>query len=188
MGENAIGPTLSVPRRLKITGTIVVVLLTTWAALLGGRILLDRTAPPEFPATDVRDWATFADHVVLGTAGPADTDRLDVTTILWSRQGAHPIGRRISIEAELTEDAAYAVPVAWTEDGSSGGRWVALAADAVLPLDDGRITDGGDTWAADHTGESPRVLATELYETGPHRAAVPYLYESLEQRLAAVER
>ncbi|GGU44940.1 hypothetical protein [Nocardioides albus] len=188
MGENSTGPTLSVPRRLKITGTIVVVLLAVWAGVLGARTLLDRTAPPEFPASDVRDWATFADHVVLGTAGPADTDRLEVTTVLWSRQGAHPIGRRISIEADLTEDEAYAVPVAWFEDGSTDGRWVALTADAVLRLDAGRITGGGATWAADHAGESPRVLATELYETGPHPAAVPYLYESLEQRLAAVER
>ncbi|NYI79492.1 hypothetical protein [Nocardioides panzhihuensis] len=188
MGENATGPTLSVPRRLKITGTIVVVLLAVWAAALGARTLLDRAAPPEFPAADVRDWATFADHVVLGTAGPDDTDRLQVTTVLWSRQGSHPIGRQITIEAEMTADEVYAVPVAWIEDGSSDGRWVALAADAVLPLDGGRITGGGATWAADHAGESPRTLATELYETGPHPAAVPYLYESLEQRLAAVER
>jgi hypothetical protein len=185
LGENATGPTLSVPRPLKIAGTIVVVLLAVWAAVLGGRILLDRAGPPEFPATDVRDWATFADHVVLGTAAE---DRLEVTTVLWSRQGAHPIGRQITIEAEMTEDEAYAVPVAWFEDGSSDGRWVALTADAVLPLDGGQITGGGATWAADHTGESPRALATELYETGPHPAAVPYLYESLEQRLAAVER
>ncbi|MFI5622115.1 hypothetical protein ACIA03_01485 [Nocardioides sp. NPDC051685] len=183
MGENFTGPTLSVSRRLKIAGTIVVVLLAAWAALLGGRVLLDRAGPPEYPAAGVRDWATFADHLVLGTA--AD-DRLDVTTVLWSRQGAHPIGRRISIDADLTDGEAYAVPVAWLEDG--GGRWVALASDAVLPLDGGRITGGGGTWAADHTGESPRALATELYETGPHPAAVPYLYGSLEQRLAAVER
>lgn len=191
--ENATGPTLSVPRRLKITGTIVVVLLAVWAAALGARTLLDRAAPPEFPAADVRDWATFADHLVLGTAGPADTDRFDVTTVLWSRQGSHPIGRQIAIEAEMTEDEAYAVPVAWFEEGSSDGRWVALAADAVIPIDGGRLdpdalAGGGATWAADHAGESPRALATELYETGPHPAAVPYLYESLEQRLAAVER
>ena len=57
-----------------------------------------------------------------------------------------------------------------------------------LPLDGGRITDGGETWADEHTGESPRRLATELYETGPYPAAVPHLYESLEQRLAAVDR
>jgi hypothetical protein len=188
VGENATGPTLSVSRRLKITGTIVIVLLAVWAAALGARTLLDRAAPPEFPAADARDWATFADHLVLGTAGPADTDRLDVTTVLWSRQGSHPIGRQITIEAEMTEDEAYAVPVAWIDDGSSDGRWVALAADAVLPLDSGRITGGGNTWAAEYAGESPRALATELYETGPHPAAVPYLYESLEQRLAAVER
>lgn len=186
MGENITGPTLSVSRRLTIAGTVVVVLLATWAAVLGGRILLERAGPPEYPAADVRDWATFADHLVLGTAGPDDTDRLEITTVLWSRQGAHPIGRRISVDADLTEGAAYAMPVAWLDDG--GGRWVALASDAVLPLDGGRITEGGDTWAADHVGESPRSLATELYETGPHRAAVPYLYDSLEDRLAAVER
>ncbi|MFJ9391595.1 hypothetical protein ACIRON_22405 [Nocardioides sp. NPDC101246] len=186
MGENATGPALAVSRRLKIGGTIVVVLLATWAAVLGGRILLERAGPPEFPATDVRDWATFADHLVLGTPDPDDTDRLEVTTILWSRQGAHQIGRGIDLDADMTEGEAYAVPVAWLEDG--GGRWVALAAEAVLPLDGGRITGGGGTWAADHAGESPRRLATELYETGPHPAAVPYLYESLEQRLAAVER
>lgn len=186
MGENITGPTLSVSRRLKIAGTVVVVLLAAWAALLGGRVLLDRTGPPEYPAAGVRDWATFADHLVLGTAGPADTDRLEVTTVLWSRQGAHPIGRRISIDADLTEGEAYAVPVAWLDD--DGGRWVALAPDTVLPLDGGRITGGGATWAADHAGESPRALATELYETGPHPAAVPYLYGTLEQRLAAVER
>lgn len=186
MGENTTGPTLSVSRRLKIGGTIVVVLMAVWAAVLGGRALLERAGPPEFPATDVRDWATFADHLVLGTAGPDDADRLEVTTILWSRQGAHPIGRGITLDADMTEGEAYAVPVAWLEGG--GGRWVALAAEAVLPLDGGRITGGGQTWAADHAGESPRGLATELYETGPHPAAVPYLYESLEQRLAAVER
>ncbi|WP_143055126.1 hypothetical protein [Nocardioides luteus] len=186
MGENITGPTLSVSRRLTIAGTVVVLLLVAWAAVLGGRVLLDRAGPPEYPATGVRDWATFADHLVLGTAGPDDTDRLEVTTVLWSRQGAHPIGRRISIDADLTEGEAYAVPVAWLED--DGGHWVALAPDAVLPLDGGRITGGGGTWAADHAGESPRALATELYETGPHPAAVPYLYGSLEQRLAAVER
>lgn len=183
MGENTTGPTLSVSRRLKIGGTIVVVLMAVWAAVLGGRILLERAGPPEFPATGVRDWATFADHLVLGTAGE---DRLEITTVLWSRQGAHQIGRGISLDADMTEGEAYAVPVAWLDGG--GGRWVALAAEAVLPLDGGRITGGGETWAADHTGESPRGLATELYETGPHPAAVPYLYESLEQRLAAVER
>lgn len=186
MGENTTGPTLSVSRRLKIAGTIVVILMAAWAAVLGGRALLDRTGPPQFPATDVRDWATFADHLVVGTAGPPDSERLEVTTVLWSRQGAHPIGRRISLDADMTEGEAYAVPVAWLEGG--GGRWVALAAEAVLPLDGGRITEGGETWAADLTGESPRRLATELYETGPHPAAVPYLYESLEERLAAVER
>ncbi|WP_406035738.1 hypothetical protein OG801_10945 [Nocardioides sp. NBC_00163] len=186
MGENTTGPTLSVSRRLKIAGTIVVVLAAVWAAVLGGRALLERAGPPEFPATDVRDWATFADHLVLGTAGPADTDRLEVTTVLWSRQGAHQIGRGIDLDADMTEGEAYAVPVAWLEGGS--GRWVALSAEAVLPLDGGRVTGGGQTWAADHAGESPRGLATELYETGPHPAAVPYLYESLEQRLAAVER
>lgn len=183
MGENITGPTLSVPRRLKIAGTIVVVLLAVWAAVLGGRLLLDRAGPPEYPAADVRDWATFSDHLVLGTAGE---DRLEVATVLWSRQGAHPIGRRISLDADLTAGETYAVPVAWLEDG--GGRWVALSVDAVLPLDGGRVTGGGDTWAADHTGESPRALASELYETGPHPAAVPYLYASLEQRLAAVGR
>jgi hypothetical protein len=188
VSENATGPTLSVPRRLKIAGTIVVVLLTVWAAVLGGRILLDRTGPPEYPAADVRDWATFADHLVLGTAGPGDTGWLEVTTVLWSRQGAHPIGRRITVEAEMTEGEAYAVPVAWLDDGGSDGHWVALAPDAVLPLDGGRITEGGDTWAADHVGQSPRALATVLYETGPYPAAVPHLYESLEQRLAAVGR
>jgi hypothetical protein len=186
VGEKITGPTLSVSRRLTIAGTVVVVLLAAWAAVVGGRVLLDRAGPPEYPAAGVRDWATFADHLVLGTAGPADTDRLEVTTVLWSRQGAHPIGRRISIDADLTEGEAYAVPVAWLEGG--GGHWVALAPDAVLSLDGGRISGGGDTWAADHTGESPRALATELYETGPHPAAVPYLYGSLEQRLAAVER
>ncbi|HEY9353317.1 MAG TPA: hypothetical protein VIP28_08715 [Nocardioides sp.] len=183
MGENTTGPTLSVSRRLKIAGTIVVVLAAVWAAVLGGRALLERAGPPEFPATDVRDWATFSDHLVLGTAGE---DRLEVTTVLWSRQGAHPIGRGINLDADMAEGEAYAVPVAWLEGG--GGRWVALAAEAVLPLDGGRITGGGQTWAADHAGESPRGLATELYETGPYPAAVPYLYESLEQRLAAVER
>lgn len=188
MGENTTEPTLSVPRRLKIAGTIVVALLAAWAAALGVRALLDGAGPPEFPATDVRDWATFADHLVLGTADPADTDRLEVTTVLWSRQGAHPIGRRISVEAEMTEGEAYAMPVAWLDDGGSDGHWVALAPDAVLPLDGGRITDGGDTWAEEHTGKSARALATELYETGPYPAAVPYLYESLEQRLAAVDR
>lgn len=177
------GPTLSVSRRLKIAGTILVVLLAAWAAALGGRILLDRTGPPEFPATDVRDWATFSDHLVLGTAVE---DRLEITTVLWSRQGAHPIGRGIVLDADMTEGEAYAVPVAWHE--GDGGRWVALAPEAVLPLDGGRITGGEETWAAEHTGESPRGLATQLYETGPHPAAVPYLYESLEQRLAAVER
>ncbi|MER7557687.1 hypothetical protein ABTZ46_12130 [Nocardioides sp. NPDC126508] len=185
MSENASGPTLSVSRRLKIAGTVVVVLLAAWAAVLGGRVLLDRAGPPEYPAAGVRDWATFADHLVLGTAGPAGTDRLEITAVLWSRQGAHPIGRRISIDADLTAGEAYAIPVAWLDDGE---RWVALAPDAVLPLDGGRISGGGDTWAADHTGESPRALATELYETGPHPAAVPYLYGTLEQRLAAVER
>ncbi|MEI7054662.1 hypothetical protein WBG06_02485 [Nocardioides sp. CCNWLW239] len=193
MGENATGAPLSVSGRLKVVGTIVVILLAVWAAALGGRILLDRTGPPEYPASDVRDWATFADHLVLGTAGPADTDRFDVTTVLWSRQGAHPIGRRIAVESEMTTGEAYAVPVAWLDDGSSDGRWVALAADAVIPLEGGRLdpdaaAGGGATWAAEHAGESPRTLATELYETGPHPAAVPYLYESLEQRLAAVER
>jgi hypothetical protein len=78
--------------------------------------------------------------------------------------------------------------VAWLDDGGSDGHWVALAPDAVLPLDGGRITEGGDTWAADHVGQSPRALATVLYETGPYPAAVPHLYESLEQRLAAVGR
>ncbi|EGD42269.1 hypothetical protein ACWZJV_10220 [Nocardioides sp. WG-D5] len=188
MGENTNEPTLSVPRRLKIAGTIVVVLLAAWAAVLGVRAVLDGAGPPEYPATEVRDWATFADHLVLGTADPDDAGRLDVTTVLWSRQGAHPIGRRITVEAEMTEGEAYAVPVAWLDDGGSDGRWVALAPDAVLPLDGGRITDGGETWADEHTGESPRRLATELYETGPYPAAVPHLYESLEQRLAAVDR
>ncbi|MFE6507866.1 hypothetical protein ACFVDI_10395 [Nocardioides sp. NPDC057767] len=188
MGENTTDPTLSVPRRLKIAGTVVVVLLAAWAAVLGVRTLLDRAAPAELPATEVRDWATFADHLVLGTAGPDDTDRLEVTTVLWSRQGAHPIARRITVEAEMTEGEAYAVPVAWLDDGGSDGHWVALAPNAVLPLDGGRITDGGDTWAEEHTGEPARTLATELYETGPYPAAVPHLYESLEQRLAAVDR
>ncbi len=188
MSENAAGPALSVSRPLKIAGTVVVDQLAARAAELGGRVQLDRAGPPEDPAAGVRDWATFADHLVLGTAGPADTDRLEVTAVLWSRQGAHPIGRRISIDADLTAGEAYAVPVAWLGDDGEHGHWVALAPDAVLPLDGGRISGGGDTWAADHTGESPRALATELYETGPHPAAVPYLYGTLEQRLAAVER
>ncbi|MFE6645176.1 hypothetical protein ACFVJS_01350 [Nocardioides sp. NPDC057772] len=184
MGENTTEPTLSVPRSLKIAGTIVVALLAVCAAVLGGRLLLDLTGPPEYPATDVRDWSTFADHLVLGTAGAED--RLEVTTVLWSRQGAHPIGRRITVEAEMTEGEAYAVPVAWLDGGD--GHWVALAPEAVLPLEGGRITDGGGTWADEHTGEPARALATELYETGPYPAAVPHLYESLEQRLAAVDR
>ncbi|NGN93497.1 hypothetical protein G5C66_12180 [Nocardioides sp. KC13] len=190
MGENTTEPTLSVPRPLKIAGTIVVVLLAVWGALVGVRVLLERTGPPEYPATDVRDWSTFADHLVLGTAG--EEDRLEVTTVLWSRQGAHPIGRRIAVEAEMTDGESYAVPVAWLDGGGDDrgddGRWVALAPEAVLPLDGGRITDGGGTWAEDHTGEPARALATVLYETGPYPAAVPHLYESLEQRLAAVDR
>ncbi len=185
MGENRTGPTLSVPRGVAVIGTIVAVILAVWAAALGGRLLLDRAGPPEFPDGDVRDWATFADHLILGTA--ADEDRLDVATVLWTRQGAHPVGRRITLEAETTEGEAYAVPIAWLDDGGDDGRWVALSADSVLPLPGGKIIDSGGTWAAEHTGESPRALATELYETGPHPAAVPYLYESLEQRLAAVE-
>ncbi|GGR56793.1 hypothetical protein J2S40_003279 [Nocardioides luteus] len=183
MGENSAGPALSVSGRLKVGGTILVVLLAVWAALLGARLLMDRTGPPEYPAEDVRDWATFADHLVLGTA---EDDGLEITAVLWSRQGAHPIGRRVSFEAELSAGAAYAVPVAWT--GGDDGRWVALAPEAVVPIDGGRIDAGHETWVGDITGKSPRALAAELYETGPYPAAVPHLYESLEQRLAAVER
>ena len=185
MGENKAGPTLSVPRGVTVIGTIVAIVLAVWAAALGGRILLDRAGPPELPDNGVHDWATFADHLVLGTA--AGEDRLDVATVLWTRQGAHPISRRITLESEMTKGDAYAVPLAWLEEGDGDGNWVALSPDSVLPLSGGQITDAGGTWAADHAGESPRALATELYETGPYPAAVPYLYQSLEQRLAAVE-
>ncbi|TQL67033.1 hypothetical protein FB381_0905 [Nocardioides albertanoniae] len=187
MGEETTGPTLSVPQGVKIGGAVVAILLAVWAAVLGGRILMDRSGPPEFPAGGVRDWATFADHLVLGT--PDGEDRLDITTVLWSRQGAHPINRRITVAAEMTEGEAYAVPVAWLEDDDGGddGRWVALSQDAVVRLSEGRIAGAGDTWAEHHLGEHPRALASELYETGPYPAAVPHLYESLRQRLAAVE-
>ena len=184
MSENATGPTLSVPRGVKIAGAVAVVLLAVWAAVLGGRILMDRSGPPEFPADDVRDWATFADHLVLGTAD--GKDRLEVTTVLWSRQGAHPISRRISLEAGMTAGEAYAVPVAWLDEGD-GGRWLALSQDTLLPLSNGRLSDAHGTWARDHIGEQPRALASVLYETGPYPAAVPHLYEGLRQRLAAVE-
>lgn len=185
MGENSTGPALSVSGRLKVGGTIVVILLAVWASVLGARILIDRAGQPEYQAEDVRDWATFADHLVLGSAGD---DGLEITAVLWSRQGAHPIGRRVTFEAELSDGAAYAVPVAWAGGDDDDGRWVALAPEAVVPIDGGRIDAGDETWAGDLTGRSPRALAAELYETGPYPAAVPHLYESLEQRLAAVER
>lgn len=189
MSTNLAPPSLSlsIPPRMRVVGLAVVGVLVVLVVALGAWKLYDHNTTPDYPDKGVRDWATFSDHLVVGRATGGDT--FLVTTVLWTRQGAHKAPVRIIWRdaPDLDKGHTYALPITWVT-GHGPAHWAPLNGDAILPLHDDMIAKdaGHDTWAGKHTGDRPQELASELYTKGPYAEAVPHLYQGVDARVAAV--
>lgn len=190
MSTNLAPPSLrlSIPPRLRLIAVAVAAVLVVLLVVLAAVKVYDHVTTPEYPDEGVRDWATFGDHLVVGRATGGDS--FLVTTVLWTRQGAHHAPTRIIWRdaPDLDKEHTYALPLTWVT-GHGPAHWSPLNSDAILPLSDGLIgTDASDhTWAGKHIGDPPQKLAAELYDKGPYAAAVPHLYESVDARVEAVQ-
>lgn len=190
MSTNLAPPSLNidVPPRVKLIAAAVLAVLVVVLVAFGAWRLYDRSNTPDYPAANAHDWATFGDHLITGRATGSDT--FLVTTVLWTRAGAHHAPKRIIWQdaPHLEKEHAYALPITWvTRHGDP--HWAPLNSAAILPLSGNVIAKdaGTDTWAAKHTGDRPAVLAATLYATGPYDKAVPHLYESVDARVKAVD-
>lgn len=190
MSTNLAPPSLRliIPPRFRLIAVVVAAVLVVLLVAFAAMKVYDRITTPEYPDAKVQDWATFADHLVVGRATGDDT--FLVTTVLWTRQGAHHAPRRIIWRnaPDLEKEHTYALPITWVT-GHGPDHWSPLNGDSILPLSDGVVgKDASDrTWAGKHVGDRPQELAAELYDKGPYAAAVPHLYESVDARVEAVQ-
>jgi hypothetical protein len=162
------------------------------------------------PSTTVTDWVTYADHVVVVVAStekllpPTRTElergegllgrtvTLQVTDVLWSRDGAPPVPKRWDYHAvgatftgghpekptpvalydqpRLERGHRYIMAITWEEPRCSSGdvpqpgQWMGLGEGSQLPFDGGVIGQGENQGRSQNASQARAMAA----EAGPN--------------------